>query len=119
MLPVEKEDHPTLEAVQDLFGQWRREKKHHDPIPPALWDAALSLAADHSLYAIAKRLRLNYVNFKARTTARATATGVPAFIELGPVPAVDCTVELTKPSGERMTITGGCNVTDLVRVFLM
>jgi len=28
------------------------------------------------------------------------------------------TIELTKPTGERMTITGGCNVAELVRVFL-
>ena len=119
MLPAKTEENlPTLETVQDLFDRSREKRKHRDPIPPALWEAALSLTARHSVYQIAKRLRLHYINLKARAEghpAVGTDKGVPTFIELGPLTA---TIELTKPTGERMTITGGCNVTELVRVFL-
>jgi hypothetical protein len=119
MLPAKtEENHPTMEAVQELFDRWREKRKHRDPIPLALWEAALSLTASHSVYKIAKGLRLHYINLKARVEGRSALgrdNGVPAFIEFGPLTA---TVELTKPTGERMTITGSCNVADLVRVFL-
>ncbi len=114
MLPVKKEDHPTLEAVQDLFDQWRKEKKFRDPIPPALWEAALALTDSHSVYTIAKRLRLNYTNFKALAEYRSAGTG-PTFIELG---LLGVTIEMTKRTGEKMTITGACDVTGLARLFL-
>ena len=70
MLPVKKEDHPTLATVQDLFDAWRKEKKHPRPHPSSLWEAALALMDSHSVYAIAKRLRLNYTNFKALVESR-------------------------------------------------
>jgi hypothetical protein len=114
MLPAKSEDHSTLEAVQDLFDQWRKERKHRDPIPPSLWEAALSLTGVHSVYAVAKRLRLNYTNFKALAESRPART-TPAFIELSPL---GVTVEMTRPTGERMTIRGNCDVTELARVFL-
>jgi len=114
MLPVKKEDHPTLETVQELFGQWRKEKKQRDRIPPGLWEAALALTDSHSVYAIAKRLRLNYTNFKALAESR-PGSAQPGFIELGPLAV---TIEMTKPTGERMRITGACDVIGLARVFL-
>jgi glutamine synthetase len=114
MLPVKTEDHPTLATVQDLFDQWRKEKKHRDPIPSSLWEAALALTDSHSVCAVAKRLRLNYTNFKALTESRPVRT-TPTFIELAPLVV---TIEMTKPTGERMTITGSCNAAELVRVFL-
>src|SRR5271157_2324966 len=119
MLPVKTEENsPTMEAVQELFDRWREKRKHRDPIPPALWEAALSLTASHSVYRIAKRLRLHYINLKARAEGHPAVgkdKSVPAFIELGPLTA---TIEIAKPTGERMTITGSCDVADLVRVFL-
>jgi len=119
MLPAKtEENHLTMEAVQELFDRWREKRKHRDPIPPALWEAALTLIGSHSVYRVAKRLRLHYINLKARAEGRPAPgrnKGVPTFIELGPPTG---TIELTKPTGERMTITGSCNVADLVRVFL-
>ena len=119
MLPAKtEENHPTMEAVQDLFDRWREKRKHRDPIPPALWEAAVSLTSSHSVYRIAKRLRLHYINLKARVEGR-PAPGrdkrVSTFIDLGSLTA---TIEIAKPTGERMTITGSCDVADLVRVFL-
>jgi hypothetical protein len=83
-----------------------------------LWEAAVSLTASHSVYRIAKRLRLHYINLKARSEGRPALgkdDGIPTFIDLGPLTA---TVEIAKPTGERMTITGSSNVAELVRVFL-
>ena len=119
MLPAKTEENrTTMEAVQELFDRWREKRKHRDPIPPALWEAALSLTASHSVYRIAKRLRLHYINLKARAEGR-SATGrdnrVSTFVELGPL---GVTIEMTRPTGERMTITGNCNVAELARVFL-
>jgi hypothetical protein len=119
MLPAKtEENHPTMEAVQELFDHWREKRKHRDPIPPALWEAAISLTSSHSVYRVAKRLRLQYINLKARTEGRPAAgrdNRVSTFIDLGPLTA---TIEIAKPTGEKMIITGGCNVAELVRVFL-
>ncbi len=119
MLPAKtEENHPTMEAVQELFDRWREKRKHRDPIPPALWEAAVSLTSSHSVYKVAKRLRLHYINLKARAEGRPAPgrdSGISTFIELGPLTT---TVEIAKPTGERMTITGSCNVAELVRVFL-
>ncbi len=114
MLPAIKDDHPTLEAVQELFAAWRKQKTHRDPIPHALWEAARTLTDRHSVYFIARRLRLNYTNFKALTESRPAKRGSP-FIELGPL---GVTIEMTKPTGEKMTITGACDVGALARLFL-
>ena len=35
---------PTLEEVQQLFEEWRRNKRRRDRIPAALWEAAASLS---------------------------------------------------------------------------
>jgi|SRR5271157_3644430 len=114
MLPVKKEkDIPSLEEVRGLFEGWRKEKKGRDPIPTELWEAAAALAGRHSIHEIARHLRLNHNTLKARVEAR--GGDATAFIDIGPLMA---TIEMTKPSGEKMKITGNCNVTELVRVFL-
>ena len=51
---------PTLEEVQQLFEQWRRNKRRRDRIPAALWEAAASLSGQHSANKISKLLRLNH-----------------------------------------------------------
>jgi len=39
---------PTLEEVQQLFEEWRRNKRRRDRIPAALWEATASLSGQHS-----------------------------------------------------------------------
>jgi hypothetical protein len=116
MLPVEKEKaRPTLKTVQDLFDGWRKEKKGRDPIPPALWGAAVALTGQHSIHEIARHLRLNHNTLKTRAhNARSVA-----FVEINPVTvSTECTVEMEKSTGERMRIRGNCDVIELARVFL-
>ena len=122
MVPVEKgKDQPSLEEVQELFDVWRKEKKRRDPIPPVLWESAVSLAEQHSINMVAKHLRLNYNELKMRVKGYpivpAGKERSPAFIELATIPTIECTIELEKPTGERMRIRGCCNVVELARAF--
>lgn len=122
MVPIEKEkDQPTLEEVQERFDVWRKEKKRRDPIPPALWESAVSLVGQYSINTVAKHFRLNYNELKMRTKGYpivpADKKRSPAFIELATIRTIDCTIEMEKPSGERMRIRGSCNVVELARAF--
>jgi hypothetical protein len=116
MLPARtKKNHSTLEEVKSLFEQWRKDRKHRDIIPEALWDAAASLSGRYSLHEICTCLRLNYNDLKARTKNHVAIS--PAFIELTRVSSADCTIEMEKPTGERMRVKGSCTASELVRAF--
>ena len=111
MVPAELENQPTLEEVQELFAAWRNQKGRRDPIPPALWESAVHLAAQYSINAIAKHLRLNYNELKLRIgEPRVTPIPTkrsPAFIELATVHSVECTIEMEKPGKKmRMCVRG-------------
>ncbi len=113
MLPAKRGNHHlTLEEVRELFDRWRHDRRRGDPIPDTLWKAAASLTDAHSVNVAAKCLHLNHTDLKARSHRKPLT-----FVELDPVP-LECTVEMEKPTGERMRITGGCNVIELARVFL-
>lgn len=116
MVPAKRgNQHPTLEEVRELFDGWRRDRKRRDPIPQALWKAAVSLTGARSINEVARYLHLNHTDLKAR----AHRANRIAFIELDPVTVTkECSVEMEKPTGERMRIRGSCNVIELARVFL-
>jgi uncharacterized protein YfaS (alpha-2-macroglobulin family) len=61
MVPARTRKDLTLEEVQLLFDQWRRERKRRTPIPQDLWNAAVSCAERYSLCTISSSLRLNGV----------------------------------------------------------
>jgi hypothetical protein len=122
MLPTEKrKGQPPLEGVHELFDQWRKNKRRRDPIPAALWQATVSLAAQYSINQICRRLHLSYNELKARAQGRPivpVTLNSPAFIELDPVRVtIECVIEMERPSGERMRIKGSCNVVELAREF--
>lgn len=119
MLPAQrKKPHLTFEEVQTLFERWRKEKKGRDPIPPVLWEAAVSLTNEHTVNRVAKHLRLNHTELKSRSATRRPRAGNVAFIELDPVTATnECTVEMERPTGEWMKIKGSCTISELVREF--
>ncbi len=114
MVPAKKEsNHSALEQVHRLFSEWRQTKKRRDPIPETLWKAAVSLTEVRSIHEVARHLHLSHKDLKARSHTPI------AFVELDPLAVpVDYTIEIEKPSGERMRIRGTCNVIDLARVFL-
>lgn len=124
MVPAEKEkDHPTLEEVQELFAVWRNQKGRRDPIPPALWEQAVSLVEQHSINTIAKHLRLNYNELKMRAGGYPVRPirkkRSPAFIELTTLSTVECTVEMEKPGKKmKMCVRGtSVNLLELSRQF--
>ena len=121
MLPARtQKTYPTLEETKALFEQWRKEKRRRDPIPPALWKAAIALATKHSINEISKHLHLSYTELKARANNPKRVPFTPkhhAFIELAAVSCSECTIELEKPTGERMRIKANCTVRELVREF--
>lgn len=57
---------PNLSAIQKQFELWRKTRSTRSPIPKDLWDAAVSLANDHSIYHISRTLRLNYHELRRR-----------------------------------------------------
>jgi hypothetical protein len=112
MLPAKKgKDQTALEEVHDLFERWRQGKSGRDSIPETLWEAAVSLTDGYSVNKIARRLHLNYKDLKNRARSQF------AFIELPLAATVECTIEIEKPTGERMRIKGNCNVAELAREF--
>ena len=121
MLPARTQKvRPALEEAKALFEQWRKEKRRRDPIPPALWKAAVALATKHSINEISKHLHLSYNELKARAnnpTCVPFTPKHPAFIELDALSCRECTIELEKLTGERMRIKGNCTVRELVREF--
>ena len=108
MLPAKKaKDQPTLEHVHELFERWRKDKIGRDSIPDTFWEAAVSLTDGYSVNTIARRLRLNHNDLKVRSRSQIT------FVELPLAARIECTIEIEKPTGERMRIKGGCNVAEL------
>jgi len=122
MLSAEaEEDHPTLEEVHALFDQWRKTKKRRDPIPAALWHAAVSLTTQYSIHQICQHFHLSYNKLKACAQGHplipVTCTS-PSFIELDSLRVTtEWVIEIEKPTGERMKIRGNCTVEELSRAF--
>jgi hypothetical protein len=120
---------PTLEEVQQLFEQWRRNKRRSDRIPAALWEAAASLSGWHSTNKISKLLHLNHTALRGCIGAYKQGEEIrgkaPAFIELGMIPSgavSECTIEMQRPDGGRMKIClkGSCiDAAELGRAFWM
>jgi hypothetical protein len=112
MLPAKKaKDHTSVEEVHELFERWRKDKTGRDRIPEALWEAAVSLTGGHPVNKIARRLRVNHKDLKNRARSHIT------FIELPVTRSIECTIEIEKPTGERMRIKGSCNVAEIAREF--
>ena len=110
-----KPDPVNLEIVRSRFESWRKNRKKRTPIPNELWQAAVDLANDFSIYAIARSLRLNYSDLKHRVESvqgRSVLSSQPAapggFVEIdlkGHTYLAECTVEIEKPDGERMRMS--------------
>jgi|SRR5271157_280065 len=117
MVPAQKGSHyPTLEEVRELFDEWRRDRRRRDPIPQALWGAAVSLTGARSINEVVRYLHLNHTDLKKRARR---ANRHMTFVELDPITVSDdCTIEMEKPIGERMRIRGNCKVIELARIFL-
>lgn len=112
---------PTVEEVQQLFEEWRRNKKRRERIPEALWKAAISLSKQFSAHQISKLLHLNHSavrdHIRAENQDEVIGENKAAFIELDLMPPAtvgDCVIEIEKGSGAKMRISFKCGSPDMV-----
>jgi hypothetical protein len=98
--------------LQRQFEQFRSSHALRARIPEALWRAAVELARQHGLNAVAHPLRLDYMGLKRRLAEVAEIpekkqSRSPGFVELvAPYPAVgaECVIEFESRGGGKMRI---------------
>ncbi len=79
-------------------------------LPESLWQAAVELARQHGVFAVAHPLRLDYTRLKQRlvgTANRQPKANQPAFIELlrgGSAALPECVIEFESAMGGKMRI---------------
>ena len=56
----------SLEVVRNQFESWRKRRRCRSRIPESLWQAAVQLCKEHSVFAVSRALRLNYNGLKNR-----------------------------------------------------
>ena len=97
--------------LQRQLDQFRSAQPHRAKIPEGMWQAAVELARQHGLYAVAHPLRLDYVGLKRRlegaTKVEKKKKGAsPRFVELiaAHPAAAECVIEFDSKSGSKMRI---------------
>jgi hypothetical protein len=102
-----------IAQFQRQLDQFRSEQPRRTKIPEGMWQAAVELARQHGLYAVAHPLRLDYVRLKRRLEAvskveekKQTKKVAPGFVELiaAHPAAAECVIELESKSGGKMRI---------------
>jgi hypothetical protein len=105
---------PIAEPIVQLqrqLEQFRSGHAHRARIPEVLWRAAVELARQHGLHAVARPLRLDYMGLKRRLgevteIAEKKETASPGFVELiAPHPAAaECVIEFASRRGGKLRI---------------
>ena len=104
---------PVPEAIAQLqrqLEQFRSSQPGRTKLPESLWQAAVELARQHGIYAVAHPLRLDYTRLKQRLDgipSRQRKPAKPAFIELiGSSAAAlpECIIEFESARGGKMRI---------------
>ena len=102
-----------MEEARRRLEVWRKSRSRGKRIPDRLWALAAALARTHGVSPVSQRLGLDYNGLKRRAEAttpprRSRLMPPPGFVELPlvaqPVLGPNCTVELTRGEGARMTI---------------
>ena len=102
-----------IEAARRRLEVWRESRSRGKRIPDRLWALAAALARTHGVSPVSQRLGLDYNGLKRRAEAipparRSRLRPPPGFVELPlvaqPVLGPNCTVELARGEGARMTI---------------
>ncbi len=104
---------PVPEAITQLqrqLEQFRSSRPVRTKLPESLWQAALELARQHGIYAVAHPLRLDYTRLKQRLGGRPSQPrkrNKPAFVELigdGAAGLPECVIEFESAGGGKMRI---------------
>ena len=103
---------PTLEFVRNQFEAWRKKRSRRCPIPEALWQGAVALCNEHSIFEVSQALRMNYTGLKDRVLrARGRESVIrerPGFVKLDvcvPIGSSECLIEMEAPNGAAMRIS--------------
>ena len=106
---------PIPEAIVQLqrqLDQFRSTRPVRTKLPDSLWQAAVDLARQHGIFAVAHPLRLDYTRLKQRVGGTPSQMGEPkrnkpAFVELigsGVATLPECTIEFESSNGGKMRI---------------
>jgi hypothetical protein len=102
-----------IEEARRRLEVWRKSRSRGKRIPDRLWALAAALARTHGVSPVSQRLGLDYNGLKRRAEAttpprRSNLRPPSGFVELPlvgqPVLGPNCTVELARGEGSRMTI---------------
>jgi hypothetical protein len=119
-----------IEEARRRLEVWRKSRRRGKRIPAPLWALAATLARTHGVSPVSQRLGLDYNGLRRRVESatpprRSRLKLPPGFVELpligqagqGP----NCTVELARGEGARMTIRWegkeGLDLVGLVEAF--
>ena len=102
-----------MEEARRRLEVWRKSRSRGQRIPAPLWALAAALARAHGVSPVSQRLGLDYNGLKRRAEAirtprRSQLKPPPGFVELPligqPGQGPNCTVELERGAGAKMTI---------------
>ena len=99
-----------IAQLEQLLAQWRSTNQPRTRLPETFWNAAVELARQHGIYAVAHPLRLDYMGLKRRlggVPVLRRKASKPTFVELTAPPAVpfaEYAIDLEGPSGCKMHI---------------
>jgi hypothetical protein len=98
-----------IAQLQRQLDDIRSMQPRRSRLPESLWSAAVELARQHGVYAVAHALRLDYMGLKKRlgvTSNGRRNTTKPAFVELMTPPTVlpECVMEFESPAGAKLRI---------------
>lgn len=99
----------AISQLQRQLDQFRSTQQQRTKLPESLWQAAVDLAREHGVYAVAHPLRLDYTRLKERLGGRPRSPrgSKPAFVELlapYPVTQGECVIEIESTRGDKMRI---------------
>ena len=100
----------AIEQLQRQLDEFRNMRPHRTKLPETLWQAAVELARQHGVYAVAHPLRLDYTGLKKRLDGVSDPkkrVAEPTFVELiadHSATMADCVIELESSVGSKMRI---------------
>ena len=99
-----------ITQLQRQLDQFRSSQSQRTKLPESLWQAAVELARQHGVYAVAHPLRLDYMGLKKRLgepPSHRRKAPRAAFVELiTPPPATleECVIEVESSRGAKMRL---------------
>jgi len=110
---IARDRQSQMKKVQEQLENWRKNKSSRGSTTPKhLWEAAVKLHGEYSVYEIARDLRLGYNKLKSLISeaSKTKTESTPAFIQIEiPAPQSkqnEWTIEMENVDGSKMKISG-------------